>query len=164
MLFSQYLHLQTNRAGIFQPFIQFRRCLFENCSRKCVVEILITAARENIKIHDFQFIGLSQTAYFLHQRSLAPTTGEISTVFTPCWKFSNRRPVSFSRSVKLSPDVATPNIKGLFSIIFKCYLGAKMWNSMITNNVISNKVIIAAGFLYASSLLYSLLLPQRWKE
>ena len=42
--------------------------------------------------------------------------GEMSTVFTPWRKFDTRRSVSFMRSVKFSPDVATPKMNGLLFI------------------------------------------------
>lgn len=83
---------------------------------------------------------------FCTREVLPQRRGEISTVFTPCRKFNNRRSVSFSRSVKLSPDVATPNTKGLFSIIFNRYLNAKISNTFITNNIITNKAIRSIGF------------------
>ena len=54
-------------------------------------------------------------------------------VLTPCVKFESNRAASFSLSVKLSPDVATPNMNGLFSIM--------MHNKFISNNIISNKFI-----------------------
>lgn len=106
----------------------------------------------------FSLSDCAKRQTFCTSEVLPQRRGEISTVLTPCRKFSNRRSVSFSRSVKLSPDVATPNIKGRFSIIFKSYSSAKVRNIVITNTIITNKIIIAMCFLYPMLLWNTVLL------
>lgn len=61
-------------------------------------------------------------------------------MFTPCLKFVSRRAVSLLRSVKLSLDVATLNMKGLFFITILILLQKKS-NTFISNKIVSNKII-----------------------
>lgn len=91
---------------------------------------------------------------FFTKEVLPHLRGDISTVFTPCVKFENIRAVSFSLLVKLSPEVTSPNIKGLFSIISALNVYAKVCNNLISNNLISNNVISNKGITNNKMLVY----------
>lgn len=65
-------------------------------------------------------------------------------VLIPFLKFNSNRDVSFSRSVKLSPDAATPKVKGLSSIMpvdMIFFDVANIGNNIVSNKPISNNII-----------------------
>lgn len=61
----------------------------------------------------------------------------------------------FCAIFQVSPEVATPNIKGLFSIVIKYYSDIKISNTSISNNIIPNNIIGRRNFRLKQSLFYT---------